>query len=49
MNPFSAFIAPCPFSFLSNLFKIDEVVLVANLGKTSLAKKPVRSVNAFFD
>ena len=35
VNPFSAFTAPFPLTltFLSNLSKIDEVALVANLGK----------------
>ena len=38
VNPFPALTAPFPLIFLSNLSNTDEVALVANLGKTSLAK-----------
>ena len=33
VNPFPALTSPFPIIFLSNLPKIDEVTLVANLGK----------------
>ena len=42
MNKVNPFPAPCPLIFLSNLPKIEEVILVANLGKTSLAKEKTR-------
>ena len=48
VNPFSALTAPFPLIFLSSLSNTEEVVLVANLGKTSLAKRTVRSSNTFF-
>ena len=38
VNPFPALTAPFPLIFLSSLSNTDEVALVANLGKTSLAK-----------
>ena len=38
VNPFLALTTPFQLVFLSNLFKIVEVALVANLNKTSLAK-----------
>ena len=38
VNTFSALTAPRPFIFHSNLSIADEVVLVTNLGKTSLDK-----------
>ena len=47
MNLLLALTAPCPLIFLSNLFHIDEVALVANLGKTSLAKGTTRSISPF--
>ena len=34
--------------FLSNLSNIDEVNLVANSGKTSLAKETARLIQCFF-
>ena len=37
-NPFPTLIAVFPLIFLSNLSKIDEVALAANLGKSSLTK-----------
>ena len=39
MNPFPALTVPSPLIFLSNLSNTKEVALVANLGKTFLAKK----------
>ena len=47
MNPFSALTAHCPFILLSNLSNTEEVALVANLGKISLAKGTARSNNVF--
>ena len=44
MNPFSALTAHRPFILLSNT---EEVALVANLGKISLAKGTARSNNVF--
>ena len=38
VNPFPPLTAPFPLIFLSNLSKINEIALVSNLGKTSLAK-----------
>ena len=38
VNPFPVLAAPCQLIFHSNLFNTDEVALVTNLGKTSLAK-----------
>ena len=40
-------VTPCPIVFLPSLSNTDEVVLVANLNKTSLAKKKAKSNNAF--
>ena len=37
-----------PLTFLLNLSKIDEVALVANLGKTSLAKETAKPKITFF-
>ena len=48
MNPLSAFTSPFPQIFLSSLSIADEVALVANLDKTSLAKGTARSNNTFF-
>ena len=47
VNPFLAHTALFPLIFLSYFSKVDEVVLFANLGKTSLAKGTARSHNAF--
>ena len=47
MNPLHALTAPCPGFFFSNISNREEVVLVANLGKTSLAKATARSNNTF--
>ena len=47
MNPFPTLTASCLLTFLSNLSKIDEVALIANLGKTSLAKGTQRLIDAF--
>ena len=44
VNPFRALVAPLPLIFLSNLSKIDEVVLVPSLSKILLAKETVRSI-----
>ena len=52
-NPFAAVtallvaIAPCTIVFLIDLSNTYKIALVANLGKTSLAKKTARSNNAF--
>ena len=46
MNPFPALTATQTLIFLSNLSNIDKVNLVANLGKTSLAKGTVRFISA---
>ena len=48
MNPFPALTAPFALTFLSNLSNTEEVALVANLGKTSLAKGTARSSYVFF-
>ena len=48
VNPFSALTAPSPLIFLSTFSKINKVALVANLGKTSLAKGTTKSISAFF-
>ena len=37
VNPFAALTTSFPLIFLSNLSNTDEVALVTNLGKTSLA------------
>ena len=47
VNPFPALPAPFLRIFLSNLSKINEVTLVTNLGKTSLAKGTARFKSAF--
>ena len=47
VNTFSALTAPRPFIFLSNLSIADEVVLVTNLGKTSLAKGTAKFNSVF--
>ena len=44
VNPFRAIVAPLPLISLSNLSKIDDVVLVPSLSKTLLAKETVRSI-----
>ena len=44
---FQVLTAPRSLIFLSNLFKRDEVALVANLGITSLTKGTARSSNTF--
>ena len=41
VNPFRALVAPLPLISLSNLSKIDDVVLVPSLSKTLLAKETV--------
>ena len=48
MNPFPALAVSFALTFLSSLSNTDEVALVANLGKTSLAKGTARSSNVFF-
>ena len=48
VNPFPALPTPFPISFLSDLSNTDEVALMANLGKASLAKGTARSNNVFF-
>ena len=48
MNPLPALTVRCPVFFFSNLSNTEEVALVANLGKTSLAKGTARSNNTFF-
>ena len=48
MNHFPAVTAPASLVFLSNLSKIDEVALVANLGKTSLAEETAKLIIFFF-
>ena len=48
MNHLPALTAPFPFIFLSNLSNTGEVPLVANFGKTSLAKGTARSNTTFF-
>ena len=45
LNPFLYLTAPCPVILFSNLSNTEEVALVANLGKKSLAKGTVRSSN----
>ena len=47
VNPSPAFTAPCPLIFLSSLSIADGVAVVANLGKTSLAKGTTKSNNTF--
>ena len=47
LNTFPALITPFLLIFLSNFCNTDEVDLVANLGKTSLAKEPARFNNTF--
>ena len=48
LNTLPALTKVLPLIFLSNLSIPDEVALVANLGKTSLAKGTTRSNNTFF-
>ena len=48
VNPFTDLTASRPFIFLSNLSNTEELALVANLGKRSLAKGTARSNNDFF-
>ena len=43
VNPFPALTVPSPLIFLSNLSNTKEFALVANLGKTFLAKKNSKS------
>ena len=38
LNPFPPFTAPYPLIFLSALSNMDEVAMVSNFWKTSLAK-----------
>ena len=38
VNPFPALAAPCQLIFHSNLFNADEVALLTNLVKKSVAK-----------
>ena len=47
VNTFSALTAPRPFILLSNLSITDEVFLVTNLGKTSLAKRRAKFNSVF--
>ena len=47
MNPFAVLTASFLFILFSNLANTDEVALVANLGKTSLAQGKSRSNSAF--
>ena len=47
MNLVPALTAFCPIIFFSNLSNTEEVALVANLGKTSIAKGTARSNNTF--
>ena len=39
MNPLPTLTAPCPHIFLLNLSNTEDVALVANIGKASLAKR----------
>ena len=48
LKPFPALPRLFPFIFLSNFSNTDEVVLVANLSKTSLAKGIARSNNYLY-
>ena len=56
MNPFPALTVPTPLTpivpypqlFLLNLYNIEEVALIANLGKTSLTKGIARSIDDFW-
>lgn len=47
VNPFPALATPLPLISFSNLYNTDEVALVTNLGKTSLAKRATQSNNIF--
>ena len=47
VNPISALTSPLPLIFLSSTSIPDEIVLVANLGKTSLAKEKSKYIRAF--
>ena len=47
MNPFPALAAPLLLISLSNLSNTDKVALVANSGKTALAKETAKSIGAF--
>ena len=38
-NPLPTLTAPCPLIFLLNLSNTEDVALVANIGKASLAKR----------
>ena len=44
MNPFTALTDIRPLIFLSNLSNIDELALVVNIGKISLAKRTARFI-----
>ena len=46
VNPFPAVTGPGLLVFLSDLSNTDQVVLVTNLGKTSLVEGAARSVSA---
>ena len=48
VNPFSTFAAPHPLIFPSNFSNTDEFALVANLGKTSLAKEKAGPIMLFY-
>ena len=43
VNPFPALATPLPLISFSNLYNTDEVALVTNLCKTSLAKRATKS------
>ena len=43
VNPFPALATPFQLSSFSNLYNTDEVALVTNLCKTSLAKRATKS------
>ena len=47
VNLFPALMARCSFVVLSKLCNIDEVALVANLGKTYSTKQTARSTSVF--
>ena len=47
VNPFPAVTSSRPLIFLSDWSFTNEAALVANLGKTSLAKGTVRYISAF--
>ena len=48
MSRFPAYTTPRPLAFLSIVSNTGKIALVANLGKTFLAKETTRSNNAFF-